>query len=240
MLIFTGSKFFGGPPFSGSVFLDKSLEEDIESLDPLKINTLGNFFCSGQISEAMSTLKESFPDWINLGLMLRWSVAIRHIENYFLIPKKRRNEIIEIWENTFREGLKDLDFIDLLDEKSQDIFENSVAGKNTILSFYLKSPFDHSPLSLEKLKCVYMGLKQNSPKIHLGQPVVFCKKGKSVLRVALSAPLLCAAHEKKSERSTSLSTPYLDSSSTSDYREIFQKDLNLLIGQLKKAITHLA
>ena len=73
-VLFTGSKFFRGPPFSGAVIIPtgvmKKLQENFaDATVPVGLNT---FFGKSELPTQLKSWRDSVKESVNAGLALRW------------------------------------------------------------------------------------------------------------------------------------------------------------------------
>jgi hypothetical protein len=85
MVLMTGSKFFGGPAFSGALLAPKGLSR---SLDRLGEIAPGFFDYAGRSDwpKAWVTLRSRFERRPNFGQWLRWEAALAEIGSYYAVP----------------------------------------------------------------------------------------------------------------------------------------------------------
>ena len=81
----TGSKFWGGPPFSGALLVPKSFLMRSERLAPV-LGTLRSYMARSEWPAAFGPARDTLPDVHNLGLLTRWQAAIHEAENYAGFP----------------------------------------------------------------------------------------------------------------------------------------------------------
>ncbi|MCG2643414.1 MULTISPECIES: hypothetical protein [Bradyrhizobium] len=85
MVLMTGSKFFGGPAFSGALLLPKGLSralERIEGIAPDFFDYAGR--CDWPM--AWTALRSRFERRPNFGQWLRWEAALAEIGSYYAVP----------------------------------------------------------------------------------------------------------------------------------------------------------
>lgn len=85
MVLITGSKFFGGPAFSGALLVPKGLSR---SLDRIEGIAPGFFDYAGHCDWPMSwtALRSRFERRPNFGQWLRWEAALAEIGSYYAVP----------------------------------------------------------------------------------------------------------------------------------------------------------
>ncbi|GGD52424.1 hypothetical protein GRI62_05440 [Erythrobacter arachoides] len=100
ILLVTGSKFMGGPPFSGMALLPPGLAKHAAPL-PLGLATI--------FRKAEWPLHwpgaDALPDEENPGLALRIEAAVYELERFHALPPGRRAEVAELFQNTVRSAL---------------------------------------------------------------------------------------------------------------------------------------
>lgn len=85
MVLITGSKFFGGPAFSGALLVPKGLSR---SLDRIEGIAPGFFDYAGRCDWpiAWTALRSRFERRPNFGQWLRWEAALAEIGSYYAVP----------------------------------------------------------------------------------------------------------------------------------------------------------
>ncbi len=99
MVMITGSKFAGGPPFAGALMLSPSTVERLETtMAPSGLSAYSARF------DWPERLRENFAvdlaQPVNLGLGLRWEAALAAIEPYFALPDALRQQILTWFAGT--------------------------------------------------------------------------------------------------------------------------------------------
>jgi hypothetical protein len=85
MVLTTGSKFFGGPAFSGALLVPKGLSR---ALDRIEAMAPGFFDYAGRSDWPMAwtALRSRFERRPNFGQWLRWEAALAEIGSYYAVP----------------------------------------------------------------------------------------------------------------------------------------------------------
>nr|GAJ36481.1 hypothetical protein BDOA9_0156980 [Bradyrhizobium sp. DOA9] len=93
MVLITGSKFFGGPAFSGALLVPKGLSR---SLDRVEGIAPGIFDYAGRCDWPMAwtALRSRFEPRPNFGQWLRWEAALAEIGSYYAVPGAFRAEML--------------------------------------------------------------------------------------------------------------------------------------------------
>ena len=89
VILFTGSKFFRGPPFSGAVFVPAKIMEMLkqdfnEDIVPQGLNS---FIGKNEIPRELENWRESLYDNQNPALAIRWAAALAEIEQTLAIDE---------------------------------------------------------------------------------------------------------------------------------------------------------
>lgn len=85
-VLFTGSKFYSGPPFSSALVLPESLAGDPGPLP----GSLSEWFSRDGLPHSWPQARASLREPVNPGLALRWEAALAEIERYHdLLPRHR-------------------------------------------------------------------------------------------------------------------------------------------------------
>jgi hypothetical protein len=192
LVMITGSKFAGGPPFCGALLIpaEKARQLRDMTLPPGFAayaarhdwpQSIGRAFEAGRFAPA------------NLGLGLRWEAALAEIEAYAEIPAALRNEISVLFAESARRGVAgnaDLDFLDA---------ENwRLGGKPATIFPILTHRGDPAQARL-----IYESLRTPAgPSVaadfarvcHVGQPVLV--GGRAALRLCFGMPQASAVAER--------------------------------------------
>jgi hypothetical protein len=93
LVVMSGSKFFGGPAFSGAVLVPKGLSR---SLDRVERIPAGIFDYAGRCDWPMgwTALRSRFERRPNFGQWLRWEAALAEIGRYYAVPDAFRAKML--------------------------------------------------------------------------------------------------------------------------------------------------
>jgi hypothetical protein len=85
MVLITGSKFFGGPAFSGALLVPAAMAE---LLDPGQGDVTGflNYASRSDWPIGLATWRSAFESRPNIGQWLRWEAALAEISDYYRVP----------------------------------------------------------------------------------------------------------------------------------------------------------
>ncbi len=204
LVMFTGSKFYGGPPFSGALLVPPRFHPARRGLSELP-NGFRAYYSAVEMPETWGGIRQSLPAEPNVGLLLRWSAAIAEMAAYYRVPSDLRLRVLRFFEVEVPQILGGSSVIRLLpvfppmyDDSSHRLLES----KTTVFGFWVASPGAHQPLGKAGLKQLHFDLATDlsnewgrsereimSQLFHLGQPVDLGQAG-SILRVALGGELI--------------------------------------------------
>jgi selenocysteine lyase/cysteine desulfurase len=210
MIMFTGSKFYGGPPFSGALFVPKELWPSTTGVDSLS-SGLGDFFTSPELPRDWPALRDTLPGAPNLGLVLRWGAALAQIEAYYQTEASSRLGILRTWEAEVPKLLGVSKHVSLFPvEPIQDPdVKRLLESKTTVFPFFVRRSPESIPLPKSVLTRIFHWLNRDisgflpdldegqkavlAREVHIGQPVLLtgdADRERSVLRIALGGPLI--------------------------------------------------
>lgn len=150
IVLFTGSKYFSGPPFSGGVAMSNKVVASIENYmklcnhnDPLVINStpkgLADYLTAYEIPSSMIEFRKFLgvhPQWNNIGLLFRFHCALPILEAYsYLKPSDILSftqswvtHLIDLINNDFSSSIK---LVEANNSKTNIMYGNL----NTVISF---------------------------------------------------------------------------------------------------------
>lgn len=93
MVLMTGSKFFGGPAFSGALLVPKGLSRSIDRIGAI---APGIFDYAGRCDwpRAWTALRSRFERRPNFGQWLRWEAALAEIGSYYAVSGAFRTKVL--------------------------------------------------------------------------------------------------------------------------------------------------
>jgi selenocysteine lyase/cysteine desulfurase len=190
MVVLTGSKFFGGPPFSGALLVPAALVTGIERwAAPAGLADYSSRLdWPGALADKLGL---RWSNDANLGLGLRWVAALSEMERYFAIPEALRRAALSRFEEAAGERARALERL----EEAAGIVAPRPRG---VLCFAMTHR-DGAPFSAAETAAIQTRLRlpsiadaaQNPERrqvFHVGQPVAIGNKW--ALRVCASAPLI--------------------------------------------------
>ena len=173
IVLLTGSKLIGGPPFSGAVMLPARMKQSIPRLE--------GFNC---------------VDAPSPGVLLRWRAALYEWRAFAAISEVRKKEIVEVFATSARRLIqKHSGLVAVLGGPGERAdSETGWEATPTIFTFAVATLPGVKSLRMEELRHLYFRLlaaEHDRPAIRIGQPVKLGDAGKAGLRIALDARIIC-------------------------------------------------
>jgi len=169
LILITGSKWIGGPPFSGAVIVPASVAAKAPHLPGY-----------------------DHPDAPATGVVLRWRAALTEWRGFASIPEQRKAAIAKIFADVARRTLGERKNLRAIDGAPGDrAAPGAWDAIPTIFAFAVLRA-DGEPLGMEALRALFLNLlkaRGARPAIRIGQPV---KLGAgAALRLSLDARQIC-------------------------------------------------
>ena len=184
MVLITGSKFYGAPPFCGAILVPNDLIAQVKHWDPEIIRPFASIFSKYDIPDSLPELRNCFQEYDNYGLLARWEVALSEIEKLSRYKTYSVLSGISKWNEFVMQELA----------ACEDCFEpmpDQDLTNKTIISFRCKHR-DGTYLSDDELKVLHQELTlgtytrlEGYHKVIIGQPVKY--KDRSFIRLALGS-----------------------------------------------------
>lgn len=195
LVMVTGSKFAGGPPFCGALLIPPQQAERLRALSlPEGFAAYAARLDWPQTFEGAFEATGFAP--ANLGMGLRWEAALAEIEAYAAIPAKLRDDIAALFAESARRcvaGNADLDFLDAecwrLGGKPATIFPILTHRGDPAQARLIYESLRASTGSFEK--------PEYARVCHVGQPVVV--GGRAALRLCFGMPHANAVAERAAQ-----------------------------------------
>ena len=182
VVMLTGSKFIGGPPFAGAVLLPTTFLARLERLNRIAApGGLGAYSALSDWPEALrGRLGQSLPGGPMLAPYFRWEAALHELERYARVP----DSLAQTISGAFRSGVEDrLGATPTL--RALPAAVGAAGMAQTIVPFVPTG-------GRWNARGVYEAL--NAQGVHLGQPVTVGPS--EALRVCLSAPQISDVAER--------------------------------------------
>jgi hypothetical protein len=203
MVLITGSKYFGGPAFSGALLIPSLLSRRLDGHDAIASGLL-DYASRSDWPKGWNGLRSRFPSRQNLGQWLRWEAALEEIRAYYQVPDAFRVKAVR----ELSTGLNSLVMLSAsLRPVAPAIMRSDTADEEfasaTIIPFAIHG--DRGPLSASDGRRLYRALTQDlsdaiggsaadreiaACRCLIGQPVTFQGGGEdpiAVLRLCIGA-----------------------------------------------------
>lgn len=211
MVLFTGSKFFGGPPFSGVLIVPEALSRHFPSDAP---KGLSHFFTETEFFDIQHSARLCSPK-INLGLILRWEAAMYEIVRYFSLNQAQCGKVVDEFCNAINSFTRVSKLFKVLDSRDLGIKPSEIEleplDMDSIYTLEIIPPPEYGiepdyALATEIYHSLNQDISRLVPRadsgvgqfrLRLGQPVKSHPDGgdwKPTLRVSLGAPLISELH----------------------------------------------
>lgn len=197
MVSFTGSKFFGGPPFCGALLVPESLRPDSMQLNPLP-ESFGDYFNRDTLPKNWEHWRAQCSIWTNYGLLLRWTAAATEMAAFYEIEAGIREVIFSTFANEVTNSSLASErsvVVSIKNDPEQTL--TPISAYQSVFSFEVRNLHDQL---LDKKQLKELHHRINTDLQHgflLGQPVQI-GRFRSVLRIALGAPLVVAVANDQS------------------------------------------
>ncbi len=210
----TGSKFFGGPPFSAALLLPVEIADKIAPLP----DGLAAYSWRTDWPSAWDERCAVLPRQGNPGLLLRWRAALAEMDEYAELPARRVRSILEEFGRAVRAELMSATEFDLLPGPGgAAATADDGLAEPSIYTFAVRRADGRGWLTEPEMRRVYRLLNESigdrlpaesGPEehrladrvCHIGQPLAFatgpCPAG---LRIAAGARRIVAAAEAGGE-----------------------------------------
>jgi selenocysteine lyase/cysteine desulfurase len=205
MVLLSGSKFFGGPPFAGALVVPRAIVARALELAPLPAG-LGGYFGRPEWPQALRHLATRLPDSVNLGLLLRWHAALAEMRAFQAVPERRRVQIMTALGRAIASALEGSPHL-----RPVAVELSGSDWPQTIFPFEILQGTNADgapPLDLAAARQVHSWLNSDissrlpaealcsarrlaAVRCHLGQPVALGRA--AALRLCIGAQLVCHA-----------------------------------------------
>ncbi|MCA9108862.1 MAG: hypothetical protein KDA52_02850, partial [Planctomycetaceae bacterium] len=113
LVMFTGSKFYGGPPFSGALFVPPRWQPQNRGVSTMP-SGFDDYFTAAEMPESWTEVRRHITGSQNYGSLLRWEAALAEMDAYYLVPSETRLAILRAFEESVPEIFNNAEGIQLL------------------------------------------------------------------------------------------------------------------------------
>lgn len=184
LVLVTGSKFWGGPPFCGALLVPNSWREAARRAAlPAGLRA---YFGKALFPPGWAAKLGARPEH-GEGVLLRWSAGLREFESVAGVEPRVLTHTIESFESLVTQTLQSDERVSLLEEPRSVVDSDSALERcRTVFSFAFRT---HATLSLASARRAVEQLHGESAGWHLGQPLALAEN-RVLFRIALGVPLL--------------------------------------------------
>ena len=196
IVLVTGSKFFGGPPFCGALLVPANAHPDRVGLAQLPCG-FEDYFTADQLPPEWPRLRACLPATGNVGLLLRWTAAIADMREYYGTPSELRLRVLRAFEHLAPQILASSPCIDVeptCEPILSDDFDRVLQSKATLGAEGLRRIWRW--LNVDASGVVEAATEHHrrllSASVHTGQPVELTRDsaGPALLRCAIGGVLV--------------------------------------------------
>ncbi|WP_265442113.1 hypothetical protein [Bradyrhizobium sp. SEMIA] len=209
MVLMTGSKFFGGPAFSGALLVPKGLSRSIDRIGAIAPGIF-DYAGRGDWPTAWTVLRSRFERRPNFGQWLRWEAALAEIGRYYAVPGAFRARALAELAASIDSMIALSPSLRAIPTATENIgADDEEFARATILPFMLLR--DGKPASLAETSAVHRALARDmneelsgsaadrqvaAQRCLVGQPVRLERQGEApqaALRLCVGARLVTEA-----------------------------------------------
>jgi hypothetical protein len=195
----TGSKFVGGPSFSGALLIPATTADRIRKRPfPRKLTThsaAADWPDSWPVNDALQTL-------CNFGLLLRWEAALSELRTFRALPEAEVTRFLQTFAQAIQAKLVGNPALSPVPvpklDRSALLIQSSWDQVQTVFPFqlYRNTVSGRLLLDAEETQKIYRSLPEAIPRCQLSQPVNY-GTGLNALRLCVSARQIvqAAAHD---------------------------------------------
>ncbi len=200
LVMVTGSKFFGGPPFAGAVLVPhrRAGGTAVPAAFP---EGFGDYLVPAMLPRAWQDARASLGPGLALGVLMRWWAALAEVRDYYSVPAALRLEVLRRFQSAVPEiiaGTEHLALSSVPTPPNRHDDTRLLESNTTVFPFTCRAPGD-ALLGMDELRGLAAALRGGSPadehlppqlavlRCELGQPVELAGGPTSfpVLRIAL-------------------------------------------------------
>jgi hypothetical protein len=182
MIMVTGSKFYQAPPFCGALLVPSAWTKKLKQVSGDSAKLFNRVFSAFDFPEELENIRKNLSPFKNVGLRLRWEVALREMEAYLTFPQEESNALIRRWNQVVTGRLAQSDTFQLM--PNMELTNDSIVSFMVLVNgralnnVELKKLFDYLVLNEHE------GL-DGFNRVFLGQPVQYGEK--SFIRLAIGS-----------------------------------------------------
>jgi len=200
MVMVTGSKFFGGPPFAGAVLVP-DVRAGGRAVPGAVPEGFGDYLVPAMLPRPWREARDSLAPGLALGVLMRWWAALAEIRDYYSVPAALRLEVLRRFQGVVPDIIAATEHLELTMVPSPPRPRDGtrlLESDTTVFPFTCRTS-DGTLLGMDELRELAAAVRSGSPldehlapqlavvRSELGQPVELASGRTSlpVLRIAL-------------------------------------------------------
>jgi hypothetical protein len=200
MVMVTGSKFFGGPPFAGAVLVPH-VRAGGRAVPRAVPEGFGDYLVPAMLPRSWCEARDSLAPGLALGVLMRWWAALAEIRDYYSVPAALRLEVLRRFQAVVPDIIAATEHLELTVVPSPPRPRDGsrlLESDTTVFPFACRT-LDGALLGMDELRELAAAVRGGSPldedlspqlavlRSELGQPVELASGPTSlpVLRIAL-------------------------------------------------------
>jgi len=182
LIMVTGSKFYQAPPYCGALLVPVKWTKMLKDVSGYPASYLNRIFSAFDFPEALQNIRENLVPFKNVGLRLRWEVALSEMEAYLSFPQEETNAFIRRWNQIVTGRLALSDSFQLMPD--MELTNDSIVSFMVLVNGKALSNLDQQRLYDFLVTHQHDGLDGYN-HIFLGQPVQYGEK--SFIRLSIGS-----------------------------------------------------
>ena len=182
MVMLTGSKFFEAPPYCGALLVPRVWTDRLADIDPDRVKYWASLFDACDFPKSL-TWRDRLEYRHNVGLRLRWEIALDEMERYARIAEPLSSSLISDWNEIVSGEIEASPVLSLMPDSSKT--------NPSIISFDVQS--GQRSLTYNELRQLHetvvtstdLALPSGRHRAFFGQPVKYPHR--SFLRLAIGS-----------------------------------------------------
>ena len=182
MIMVTGSKFYQAPPYCGALLVPTKWTKMLKEVSGEPAKYFNRIFSAFDFPEALQNIRENLLPFKNVGLRLRWEVALSEMEAYLSFPQEETNAFIRRWNQIVTGRLALSDSFQLMPD--MELTNDSIVSFMVLVNGKALDNVDLQRLYDFLVTREHDGLEGYN-RIFLGQPVQYGEK--SFIRLSIGS-----------------------------------------------------
>jgi hypothetical protein len=182
LIMVTGSKFYQAPPYCGALLVPTKWTKMLKEVSGSPAKYFNRIFSAFDFPEELQNIRENLIPFKNVGLRLRWEVALSEMEAYLSFPQEETNAFIRRWNQIVTGGLALSDYFQLMPD--MELTNDSIVSFMVLVKGKALNNADLQRLYDFLVTNEHDGMEKYN-RIFLGQPVQYGEK--SFIRLSIGS-----------------------------------------------------